>query len=741
MTKRSSSLIRNIVSLAIFLVFFGFIQGYLPSRYLKVLEEQFYDFRLRSDLLNTVDERIVILDIDEKSIAQIGHWPWRRKLLAELMEKLFTDYEISVLGFDIVFPELESNESRDLLNDLTGSTVFQNDSIQSVLKAKIQQVDGDIQFAESIAARNVVLGYTFEPLHADSSDYYSKGLLSDPLIKKEFLQSTDLNLYTAGGFIANYEYLTQATLYGGFFNYPRIGSSLRKVPLLYRFEGDLYPSLGLQTAMVSLGLDSLEMLFAQGGENNSLNLESIKIGEQKIAVDGSLSVYVPYRGPIYSFPYVSIIDVLNGTVAIERLKNKIVLLGTTATGMMDLRATPISDTFVGVEVHANIISGILDQRFKSAPSYLNAVEIFLLLLCTLLLHILLPRLGALGSVTTFVLTLAMVFSVAMIFWHYYDFVLPMANAVLLILTASFFHIAFGYFVESKNKRRMNRFFGQYIPAELVKELDQSDAEVSLKGMSKNMSVLFSDVRGFTTISEGLEAKELTQLMNEFLTPITQVIQDNRGTIDKYMGDAVMAFWGAPLDDKLHANHAVKTAFAMIDAMYQIRPHFKQKNWPEINIGVGISSGDMRVGNMGSEFRMAYTVLGDVVNLGSRLEGLTKNYGVNIIVSEETAKQADYYVYRELDRVRVKGKNEPVIILEPIARQDEITREQALELEEHRKGLSLYHRRCWNEALSIFSQLKERCPRMIYDIYLQRAADYLENPPPQDWDGVFTHTSK
>jgi adenylate cyclase len=257
-----------------------------------------------------------------------------------------------------------------------------------------------------------------------------------------------------------------------------------------------------------------------------------------------------------------------------------------------------------------------------------------------------------------------------------------------------------------------------------------------------MTVLFSDVRGFTTISEGMNPKELTQLMNALLTPMTRVIHKNRGTIDKYMGDAIMAFWGAPLADTEHARHALYAAMDMIKELKVMQADFKQRGWPTVNIGIGLNTGNMNVGNMGSEFRMAYTVLGDAVNLGARLEGLTKNYGVNIIVSESTKSEIPEFLFRELDLVRVKGKNEPVAIFEPIGHRNDVEKSIIEELSVYRKALTSFRAQSWDKAELDFFNLNRNYPdRYLYQVYLDRVTVYRNEPPGDDWDGVFTHTSK
>lgn len=284
-------------------------------------------------------------------------------------------------------------------------------------------------------------------------------------------------------------------------------------------------------------------------------------------------------------------------------------------------------------------------------------------------------------------------------------------------------------------------FGQYVPLEIVEELEGGGAELSLEGETREMSVLFSDVRGFTGISEKLDAKELTHFMNEFLTPITRVIHEHRGTIDKYMGDAVMAFWGAPLEDDDHAQHAVLAALSLIERTRELSGQFKARGWPPIAVGVGISSGDMNVGNMGSEFRMAYTVMGDTVNLGSRLEGLTKYYGVQIIVSEATQRRVPDIIFRELDLVRVKGKHKPVAIFEPLGPKDEL---DAATLEAHVRFseiLNRYRARDWDTAERLLRAAAAQKDELLYNVYLDRIKLFKNEPATADWDGVFEHLSK
>jgi adenylate cyclase len=355
----------------------------------------------------------------------------------------------------------------------------------------------------------------------------------------------------------------------------------------------------------------------------------------------------------------------------------------------------------------------------------------------LLLPTVSPLMAAAGTIGIALLTIAG----TVIAWNSH-LILPLASPLLLISLIFILHMTYGFFIESRGKRQLAHLFGHYIPPELVDEMSDSPTDFSLDGENREMTVLFSDVRGFTTISEGMDPKQLTQLMNALLTPMTRVIHKNRGTIDKYMGDAIMAFWGAPLKDPEHARHALYAALEMMDELKIMQADFKARGWPEVNIGIGLNTGDMNVGNMGSEFRMAYTVLGDAVNLGSRLEGLTKYYGINIIVSETTKNSIPEYIFRELDLVVVKGKNEPVAIFEPVGHINDLAKSVTSELTSYKQALRGFRSQNWDKAEIDFFNLNRSYPdRFLYQVYLDRITDYRKKPPGDDWDGAFMHTTK
>ena len=394
-----------------------------------------------------------------------------------------------------------------------------------------------------------------------------------------------------------------------------------------------------------------------------------------------------------------------------------------------------------METHANMLSGYLDNNLKRKPPYEMAIKAIMILLIGLPLAVALVKMNPVVATTTILVTMALVTAFNM-YWWYQGYVLPLALPLLLIGALYLLNMAYGFFIEARSRRQITGIFGTYVPKELVDEMAKDPGTYSTKGESRDMTVLFSDVRNFTTISEGLAPTELTAMMNAYLTHMTDTIQQDRGTIDKYIGDAIMAFWGAPLKDEKHAEHALHSAMVMQKQVKEIGPEFIKRGWPKLEIGVGLNCGMMNVGDMGSTFRRAYTVLGDTVNLAARLEGLTKEYGVGILVSENIVNAVPTVVYRELDRVRVKGKLEPISIYEPIGQQGEVANQLLEEIDRFHRVLDRFRGQRWEEAEASLIKLIEADPkRKVYRLYMDRIAALRTKPPGTQWDGVFTFTTK
>ncbi len=728
-------LIRPLGSLLILFVFLLHATGYWNVRIFDRLEQIAYDIRINMTLPNQGDPQILIVDIDEDSLREIGQFPWPREYIAEMLYILFAEYEISTIGFDIVFAEPDRRGASEALAGM----LEQRPELQEVLAPLVEEMNGDRQFGELLSQIPAVLGFYLDRETEDITP--SVGQLPQPLEINSPIPLKAFPIPIAERYSGNQPVLQSNATSGGFFDNPLVDQDgvFRRVPMLQEYKGQYYQSLSLGVVRSVLGMPPIEMIVS--GDEDNPTLEALDIGGFQIPVDNQSGALVPYYGGRGTFEYISVIDVFRQTVPKEKMQGAIVLFGASAPGLLDLRTTPIQSVYPGVEVHANLIAGILHQSFKHQPSYTIGGEILLLIVLGLLLTFALPRMPPLFILVGGSLIFISIWSGNLWLWNDYNWVFPLATPILLSALIIAYQLSYGYLIESRGKRQLTRLFGQYVPPELVDEMDQDPGSISLEGESRDMTVLFSDVRGFTTISEGLNPEELTRLMNAFLTPITGVIHDHRGTIDKYMGDAVMAFWGAPLDDPKHASHGVKAGLEMIKVMHELGPEFKKRGWPELKVGVGLNTGMMNVGNMGSEFRMAYTVLGDAVNLGSRLEGLTKQYGVDLMVSETTAEAASEYEYRQLDLVRVKGKHEPVAIFEPIGLKGMLDEKTTYRLELYQKALEHFKDQQWGYAERLFKELKAEDEHLLYDVYLERIQLYREAPPGDNWDGVFTHTSK
>jgi len=732
------------LTLLVTIVFLFHTSGAFQWRFVEQLENLLYDTRIKITLPGGIDKRIVIVDIDESSLSEIGRWPWGRDHVASMVDQLFDFYQIQLLGFDIVFSEPDDSSGLSILEKLGRDELSDIYAFQQKVDELRQRLDYDFVFRNSIFERQIVLGYYFQLLASEEGASENGILPLSVLSKKDFSKNNKMFTRSAPGYNANLPMLQEVAVGGGHFN-PWIDEDgvVRRVPLLIEYESKYYESLALAMARKILDIDLIEPVFEEALGNSSYPaLEWLKLGNIRIPVDQFIQALVPFRGGQRSFSYVSAADVIYGRADKSLLEDAIVLVGTTAPGLYDLRAVPMEKQYAGVEIHANLLAGIIDETIKKKPAYTQGAEFILLAIIGLGLSLFLPLMS---PVLAGICTVSLIILVTLLnysFWQSANLVMPLASSYLMILIIFLVNMSYGFFVERRGKRQIANMFGQYVPPELVNEMSDDPSVVSFEAENRELTVLFSDVRGFTTLSESLSPGDLSLLMNEYLTAMTQIIHENRGTIDKYMGDAVMAFWGAPIHDEDHARHALQTGIAMLERLNNIQADFKARGWPEIKIGVGLNSGMMSVGDMGSTFRRAYTVLGDAVNLGSRLEGLTKNYGVEIIVGEATKKLIDDYSYRELDLVRVKGKEEPVAIFEPLGLTNEVSADESKELRLHRDTLKLFRSQEWDRAEIQFINLQKMSPeRLLYKVYIERIAEYRKTPPGDNWDGVFTHTSK
>ncbi|MER2490898.1 CHASE2 domain-containing protein [Catenovulum sediminis] len=684
------------------------------------------------------ETNIVIIDIDEKSMRSEGRFPWSRRKTAELVDKLFAA-GVAVIAFDVMFSEPEENPIETILQNNA-----ENDILGQLLAPIKQNFDADKTLAQSISQGDVILGVLFE----DQMIAMSGQLPGSHVTTVEEVPIESVTAIAKPAFIGVTDTLYQATLESGFIisqgfmnSTPDDDGSIRRAALVMRHKNQLYASLALEAVRAYLFEEQITVVTEPHGKQN--NITAIMLNKQRIATDLNGRVLVPYRGGKGSFPYISATDVLKQKVDPQQLAGAIAFVGTSAVGLADLRETPVGLQYPGVEVHANVAEALLHPDIlKYRPDTADDLVALYLLIIGVLLSIFMPRLGSVQMALGGTLILAVTIVLNMSLWHYWDAVLPLVTPIGLILVLTILNVAIGYMAESNQKKVIKSFFDQYVPPAHIDKMLNDPSSVSFDGERKVMSVLFSDIRSFTSISERLSASELKQLLNRYFSPITKCILDHKGTIDKYVGDMVMAFWGAPLDDERHAHNAISASFEMLHITAALNQEFQKEDWPEIKIGIGINTGEMNVGDMGSEFRRAYTVLGDAVNLGSRLEGLTKYYGVALLVSESTKMQADKFAYRTIDRVKVKGKNQAVAIFEPICLLSELSTEQQQELDLHEAAYRKYLKQDWAEAETQFKKLQIEYPqRLLYAEYLSRIKELKHASYIEGWDGSYTHTSK
>jgi adenylate cyclase len=726
--------------------------GIVPGAIVDRIDLFLYDMRMRLPQVK-LDPRIVIVDIDEKSLAEIGRWPWSRDVIATLVDQLNTRYKARTVAFDVLFAEPDTSSGYPTMARLAETELKGDPQFGEKLRALKASLDFDARMAAAMKDRPIVLGYNL----SNEAQAIAKGQLPPPAFTVDDLGGRPLEATEWSAYGANLPQLQASARSAGFFN-PVLDADgvIRSVPLLARYGNGYYESLALASARVALGATKVKPVFLQQdavmsqeqlreyGALDSLRLNTLP-RSTAIPVERQLTALITYRGrggaDGGAFRYVPAVDVIKGRVPPEWLNNAIVLVGTTVPGLYDLRSTPVSPNYPGVEIHANVIASILDNDFKQRPEFALGFNLLQILVLGVLLGIILPLLAPLYAMVLTVAAIAATAGFNLWLYNAANMVLPLAAALILIVALFIFNLAWGYLFEHRQRRAMVNLFGEYVAPELVAEMAANPASYSMEGESRELTVMFSDVRGFTTISESLEPNELREYINAYLTAMSEDIRGNRGTLDKYIGDAVMAFWGAPMRLPNHASLAVATALKMQRSVIELNADFVKRNWPPLHIGVGLNTGMMRVGDMGSKIRRAYTVMGDAVNLSSRLESITKVYGVGVLVGVMTKNAAPEYAYRELDKVRVKGKNEPVPIFQPIDLETALTEAQRDALARWHRALQWVREQQWDAAEKEILSLQQESKDGVYALYLARIDVFRKEPPPADWDGVTTFETK
>jgi len=683
---------------------------------------------------------VVIVDIDDASLAAMGQWPWPRTLLARLMERL-AQYDVAAVGFDIIFAEPDRHSPKRYAESMPELPEGVRDTLRLL-------PGNDEKFAAALAeARSVV---AIALLRGGQGE--GRGTVLSPPIAVRAPLDVDARSYLIGAaaVLGNIEALQKAAKGSGMITpYPEFDGVIRRVPAIYRVGDAMYTSLAIELIRVAIGGRTMVL---QAGRDGIEAIVFSGVGMPSIVVPtdrrGRLWVRYSYHDPER---YVSARHVLDGSAPRERLAGRLVLVGTSAVGLQDIRATPLTGAIPGVEIHAQLIENILFKDHISRPYFADAFEFFTAVLLSLLLILVLPKFGASRTLASGFVLAALVSGAA---WYLFaeerllfDVTFPLGCSFAVFSTLSFFN----YMREERQKKWVRGAFARYLAPSIVDQLARHPDRLNLGGEMRPMTLLFSDIRGFTGIAERFDAAGLTAFMNRYLTPMTDVILARGGTVDKYVGDAIMAFWNAPLEDPAHAANACRAALEMLERLAALNAELaaeaaKSGGEPiKISIGIGLNSAECCVGNMGSEQRFDYSVLGDGVNLASRLESQTKVYGVPILLGEDTRALAPDFAALEIDLIRVMGKTAPArvfMLLGQPARAG--TGEFRALADAQAEFLGRYRRQDWDGAEAALATLRDRGKgelAALVEAYAKRVAHFRRQPPPPGWDGVYAAETK
>ncbi|MFC1673572.1 CHASE2 domain-containing protein, partial [Pseudomonadota bacterium] len=704
------------------------------------------------------DRLVAIIDIDEKSLRKVGQWPWSRKTLAQLVVNLHNS-GVGVTAFDMVFAEPDRMNPSGVVDSLVG--------IDDATRTKLLALESnDVLLGRIVSQANVVLGQAgyWDLLPNDAGKPFHKSVAVRKTAKGA-PDPTDF-LDAIPTLVRNLPVLEKDVKGVGMFSLnPSIDGVIREVPLLFKHQDDLYPALSVEAIRVGFGVSTLmaEVGTFGIGALGVAPKSRVKPKGLKIATSENGTVR-PYYAEHDKSYYISASDVLDGTVDKAKLAGKLVFLGTSAVGLMDIRSTPIDPRIPGVEVHTQLIENaiaidremgavVAADMFLKRTHMLKGIELMLIAVGGLLMIVLVPMLGASRSLVVFVL-IAGAFGGSS--WYLFSENRVLLDATFATISTFLLYSTLTYMNFSREeaaKKQTRDAFSKYLSPDMVNVVAENPDQLKLGGQKRDMTLLFCDVRGFTTISEQFDAEGLTQLINKLLTPLTNVILDRKGTVDKYMGDCIMAFWNAPLDDAEHAKHGCVSALAMLEQMAPLNERLEAEAKAEgrkhipLKVGIGLNSGECVVGNMGSDQRFDYSVLGDTVNLASRLEGQSKTYGVRTVIGESTQLQVLSMANIELDLIKVKGKTEAVRIFALLG-GDEMAQEQEFLAFKAKidEMLEKYRGQDWQGARATNAEARAMhgafdIDDTFFDLYDGRIDDGEANPPGEGWDGVFVATTK
>ncbi len=736
------------LKITLLVIMMALVLFFFDAPFLRFMELKALDLRILSRGSIPAGGETVIAAIDEKSISELGRWPWPRTTMARLVETLKAAGAKAV-GFDVVFAEPDENSGLKTIASLTSeakSLGLSDSRFWELMEEKKAEVDMDAALAKAVEkAKNITLGYFFhiskkevDHLTEKEIDARVEDISGSKFAMVKAARSVNESaLIHAFAPVPNLPQLSQAAENSGYFNaIPDSDGAIRWSPLVIKFRDHYYTSLALS---LLLQYQNWPMTVLKLGE---FGVDGIDMEKVAIPTDDTGRLLINYLGPAKTFPHYAVSDILHGKLPADAFRGKIVIVGATATGIYDLRVTPFSNVYPGVEIHATVIDNILHQNFLKQSWWIKFLDVFSIVAVGLIMGLAIPRLKAIMGILISLLFIGSYMGVNIFFFSRYSIWLNLIYPVLTMLAVYLAITVYRYITEEREKKKIRNAFQFYLTASVINEMLKDPTKLKLGGDKKQLTVLFSDIRGFTSISEQLAPEDLVHLLNEYLTAMTDLVFKYDGLLDKYMGDAIMAVFGAPLSQPDHARRCCQTALEMLQALKKLQDKWSAEGKPYMNIGVGINTGDMVVGNMGSQMRFDYTVMGDSVNLASRLEGINKEYGTNIVISEYTqAIVKDEFYFRELDAVRVKGKKLPVTIYELLCEKKDADSYRTL-AESFEAALAKYKQAQWDDALVAFEKVLTIKPNdPPTQLYLARCRELKEDPPPQPWDGVFTMTKK
>ena len=675
------------------------------------------------------EDPVVIIDIDDRSLAQIGQWPWSRHQLAHLTNQAFL---AAALGFDVVFAEPDRTNPQNLIAAYP---------LNKVLKKELSALpNNDELFAQAIKNHGtVVLGQALSNKSQSKQSITKKfGLVT---------QGDDPKLFIANyqGAQTNIGRLEEHAAGLGSMSIGNNDSIVRQLPTFERIDDQLVPSLALEITRVAVGASTYQIKSSNAsseeafGANTGIN--HVKVGPLTIPTTAEGNAWVYYT-PTKSITTVSAVDVLAGTIPPEFFDGKVALVGTSAAGLLDLRSTPIEKNIPGVTVIAQFIQQIFANEFLQRPDWIFGAEFLAGLILAIAITLGIQALGPIGGLSIFAIGSSGILGSSYYFFKSKLFLVDPISPLIICLIVYVMVTFFNFLFTELERSRVRGAFAQYLSPEMVNRLAESSESLVLGGERKEMTFLFSDIRGFTKISEQYkdDPEALTQLINRLLTVLSDEILETGGTIDKYLGDCIMAFWNAPTNQAEHRLLAVKSAFAMNKALTKLNDELGEVLNFKLEIGIGINTGECIVGNMGSEKRFDYTVLGDAVNLASRLEGQSSIYGVNLVLGADSVIENSDLTFIEIDRIAVKGKEEPETIYTCLQAEQSLDNQFHTQ---HQEFLNSYRSQHWSQAITLINQTNtpNNPLALYYDHMKTRIEEYKISPPASDWQGVYVAQNK